>query len=180
MRTGLGPASSLRACCERTHRAAQPGGLAQNRRTVERRRFRHVGGDDSPGKDVNKKRRALSLGDSRDLFRPKTSDIPAQPGVYKWRDGEGRVIYVGKAKNLRNRLTNYFQPLYQLHPRTQTMVLTARNLEWTVVGTELESSDVGIHVDQENLTHDSTLCSATTKPIRIWRSHPVNACRGCG
>ena len=79
------------------------------------------------------------LGDSRDLFRPKTSDIPAEPGVYKWRDGEGRVIYVGKAKNLRNRLTNYFQPLYQLHPRTQTMVLTARSLEWTVVGSELES-----------------------------------------
>ena len=97
-----------------------------------------VGGDDSPGKDVNKNGAPL-LGDSRDLFRPKTSDIPAQPGVYKWRDGEGRVIYVGKAKNLRNRLTNYFQPLYQLHPRTQTMVLTARNLEWTVVGTELES-----------------------------------------
>lgn len=79
------------------------------------------------------------LGDSRDLFRPKTSDIPARPGVYKWRDGEGRVIYVGKAKNLRNRLTNYFQPLYLLHPRTQTMVLTARSLEWTVVATELES-----------------------------------------
>ncbi|KAB7788305.1 excinuclease ABC subunit UvrC [Bifidobacterium cebidarum] len=79
------------------------------------------------------------LGDTRDLFRPKTSDIPAKPGVYKWRDGEGRVIYVGKAKNLRNRLTNYFQPLYLLHPRTQTMVLTARSLEWTVVGTELES-----------------------------------------
>ncbi len=79
------------------------------------------------------------LGDSRDLFRPKTSDIPAQPGVYKWRDGDGRVIYVGKAKNLRNRLTNYFQPLSRLHPRTQTMVLTARSLEWTVVGTELES-----------------------------------------
>ena len=79
------------------------------------------------------------LGDTRDLFRPKTSDIPAKPGVYKWRDGEGRVIYVGKAKNLRNRLSNYFQPLYLLHPRTQTMVLTARSLEWTVVGTELES-----------------------------------------
>lgn len=79
------------------------------------------------------------LGDSRDLFRPKTSDIPARPGVYKWRDGEGRVIYVGKAKNLRNRLTNYFQPLRQLHPRTQTMVLTARSLEWTVVGTEIEA-----------------------------------------
>ncbi len=79
------------------------------------------------------------LGDSRDLFRPKTSDIPTEPGVYKWRDGEGRVIYVGKAKNLRNRLTNYFQPLRQLHPRTQMMVLTARSLEWTVVATELES-----------------------------------------
>ena len=79
------------------------------------------------------------LGDSRDLFRPKTSDIPTEPGVYKWRDGEGRVIYVGKAKNLRNRLTNYFQPLHQLHPRTQMMVLTARSLEWTVVATELES-----------------------------------------
>ncbi|WP_416518086.1 excinuclease ABC subunit UvrC [Bifidobacterium asteroides] len=87
---------------------------------------------------VNKNGAPL-LGDSRDLFRPKTSDIPAQPGVYKWRDGDGRVIYVGKAKNLRNRLANYFQPLENLHPRTQTMVLTARSLEWTVVGTDLES-----------------------------------------
>ena len=88
--------------------------------------------------DVNANGAPL-LGDTRDLFRPKTSDIPAKPGVYKWRDGEGRVIYVGNAKNLRNRLSNYFQPLYLLHPRTQTMVLTARSLEWTVVGTELES-----------------------------------------
>ncbi len=95
-------------------------------------------GTQSDGRGVNKNGAPL-LGDTRDLFRPKTSDIPAQPGVYKWRDGEGRVIYVGKAKNLRNRLTNYFQPLYQLHPRTQTMVLTARSLEWTVVATELES-----------------------------------------
>lgn len=79
------------------------------------------------------------LGDSRDLFRPKTSDIPNQPGVYKWRDERGKVIYVGKAKSLRNRLSNYFQPLNQLHPRTQSMVLTARSLEWTVVNTELEA-----------------------------------------
>ncbi len=71
---------------------------------------------------------------------PRPSDIPAKPGVYKWRDGEGRVIYVGKAKNLRNRLTNYFQPLYLLHPHTQTIrEMTARSLEWTVVTTELES-----------------------------------------
>ncbi|OZG69202.1 excinuclease ABC subunit UvrC [Bifidobacterium eulemuris] len=94
--------------------------------------------DDDPHAGVNANGAPL-LGDTRDLFRPKTSDIPAKPGVYKWRDGEGRVIYVGKAKNLRNRLSNYFQPLYLLHPRTQTMVLTARSLEWTVVGTELES-----------------------------------------
>lgn len=92
--------------------------------------------DASPGVNANG---APLLGDSRDLFRPRTGDIPAEPGVYKWRDGEGRVIYVGKAKNLRNRLTNYFQPLHQLHPRTQTMVLTARSLEWTVVATELEA-----------------------------------------
>ena len=103
------------------------------------------GGTDGPdaatpdtATDVNANGAPL-LGDTRDLFRPKTSDIPAKPGVYKWRDGEGRVIYVGKAKNLRNRLSNYFQPLVLLHPRTQTMVLTARSLEWTVVGTELES-----------------------------------------
>ncbi|WP_417852207.1 excinuclease ABC subunit UvrC [Bifidobacterium olomucense] len=98
--------------------------------------------DDTSGRGVKARvnvNGAPLLGDSRDLFRPKTSDIPAKPGVYKWRDGEGRVIYVGKAKNLRNRLTNYFQPLYLLHPRTQTMVLTARSLEWTVVATELES-----------------------------------------
>ncbi|WP_348519672.1 excinuclease ABC subunit UvrC [Bifidobacterium sp. ESL0769] len=79
------------------------------------------------------------MGDTRDLFRPATGDIPTDPGVYKWRDGDGRVIYVGKAKNLRNRLTFYFQPLSELHPRTQNMVLTARSLEWTVVGTELEA-----------------------------------------
>lgn len=87
---------------------------------------------------VNKNGAPL-LGDSRDLFRPKPSDIPQQPGVYKWRDANGRVIYVGKAKNLHNRLANYFQPLKNLHPRTQTMVLTARSLEWTVVSNELES-----------------------------------------
>ncbi|MDD6462136.1 MAG: excinuclease ABC subunit UvrC, partial [Bifidobacteriaceae bacterium] len=87
---------------------------------------------------VNKNGAPL-LGDSRDLFRPKPSDIPQLPGVYKWRDGDGRVIYVGKAKNLHNRLSNYFQPLERLHPRTQTMVLTARSLEWTVVSNELES-----------------------------------------
>ena len=90
----------------------------------------------NPGKNRNGE---PLLGDSRDAFRPATGDIPTDPGVYKWRDGAGRVIYVGKAKNLRQRLTYYFQPLSQLQPKTQAMVLTGRSLEWTVVGTEMEA-----------------------------------------
>lgn len=72
-------------------------------------------------------------------YRPKTGDIPTNPGVYRFRDPEGRVIYVGKAKNLRQRLTNYFQDLSQLHPRTQQMVTTASSVQWTVVGNEIEA-----------------------------------------
>jgi excinuclease ABC subunit C len=59
--------------------------------------------------------------------------------VYRFRDQHGRVIYVGKAKNLRARLSNYFQPLASLHPRTRRMVTTATSVEWTQVGTEVEA-----------------------------------------
>ena len=72
-------------------------------------------------------------------WRPKAGDIPTQPGVYRWRDETGRVLYVGKAKNLRQRLSNYFAPLPSLHQRTRRMVLTARSLDWTVVGTDIEA-----------------------------------------
>lgn len=72
-------------------------------------------------------------------WRPATKEIPNQPGVYRFRDGEGRVIYVGKAKNLRSRLVNYFQPPELLHPRTAQMVSTARSVQWTIVGTEIEA-----------------------------------------
>lgn len=72
-------------------------------------------------------------------YRPKTSEIPTSPGVYRFRDESGRVIYVGKAKNLRNRLTSYFQDLSQLHPRTQNMVTSAASVQWTVVGSEVEA-----------------------------------------
>src|SRR3954451_20408748 len=65
--------------------------------------------------------------------------MPTQPGVYRFRDPKGRVIYVGKAINLRARLSNYFQPLGSLHPRTATMVTTAASVEWTVVNTEVEA-----------------------------------------
>ncbi|MGA5215769.1 excinuclease ABC subunit UvrC [Streptomyces cinereoruber] len=72
-------------------------------------------------------------------YRPKPGQIPDSPGVYKFRDEHRRVIYVGKAKSLRQRLANYFQPLTSLHPRTATMVTTAASVEWTVVSTEVEA-----------------------------------------
>ncbi|MBY8865334.1 MULTISPECIES: excinuclease ABC subunit UvrC [Streptomyces] len=72
-------------------------------------------------------------------YRPKPGDIPDSPGVYRFRDEHRRVIYVGKAKSLRQRLANYFQDLAGLHPRTRTMVTTAASVEWTVVSTEVEA-----------------------------------------
>ena len=70
---------------------------------------------------------------------PKRGEIPETFGVYKWKDAGGKVIYVGKAKNLRNRLSYYFQPPSSLPPRTRNMVLSAKSLEWTVVDNELEA-----------------------------------------
>ncbi|XCB30054.1 GIY-YIG nuclease family protein [Arcanobacterium hippocoleae] len=72
-------------------------------------------------------------------YRPKTADIPTDPGVYRFIDGEGRIIYVGKAKNLRNRLTSYFRNPAQLHPRTRQMVFTGERVIWVVVKSELEA-----------------------------------------
>ncbi|MFI6346809.1 excinuclease ABC subunit UvrC [Streptomyces sp. NPDC050560] len=72
-------------------------------------------------------------------YRPKPGQIPDSPGVYRFRDEHRRVIYVGKAKSLRQRLANYFQDLAGLHPRTRTMVTTAASVEWTVVTTEVEA-----------------------------------------
>ncbi|HWS50251.1 MAG TPA: GIY-YIG nuclease family protein, partial [Microbacterium sp.] len=72
-------------------------------------------------------------------YRPATGSIPTSPGVYRFKDARGRVIYVGKAKNLRARLSSYFQDLANLHPRTASMVTTAAGVEWTVVGTEVEA-----------------------------------------
>ena len=72
-------------------------------------------------------------------YRPKPGQVPDSPGVYRFRDERGRVVYVGKAKSLRSRLASYFQDLSALHPRTQQMVTTAASVEWTVVGTEVEA-----------------------------------------
>jgi excinuclease ABC subunit C len=72
-------------------------------------------------------------------YRPAPGSIPLEPGVYRFRDARGRVIYVGKAKSLRSRLTSYFADIASLHPRTRQMVTTAAKVEWTVVGTEVEA-----------------------------------------
>ncbi|HEU0131471.1 MAG TPA: excinuclease ABC subunit UvrC [Mycobacteriales bacterium] len=72
-------------------------------------------------------------------YRPAPGTIPDAPGVYKFRDRDGRVIYVGKAKSLRSRLSSYFQDVRNLHQRTRTMVETGASVEWTVVSTEVEA-----------------------------------------
>ena len=72
-------------------------------------------------------------------YRPAPGSIPTDPGVYRFSDPSGTVIYVGKAKNLRQRLNSYFADPAGLHFRTQTMVRTASRVEWTVVQNELES-----------------------------------------
>jgi excinuclease ABC subunit C len=72
-------------------------------------------------------------------YRPAPGSIPESPGVYRFRDERGRVIYVGKAKNLRSRLNSYFADYAGLHPRTQTMLRSAGSVDWTVVGTEVEA-----------------------------------------
>ncbi len=72
-------------------------------------------------------------------YRPRPGEIPVDPGVYRFRDTDGRVIYVGKAKSLRSRLSSYFQDLSALHPRTRSMVTTGASVEWTVVANEVEA-----------------------------------------
>ncbi|MFI7543286.1 excinuclease ABC subunit UvrC, partial [Actinoplanes sp. NPDC049599] len=72
-------------------------------------------------------------------YRPAPGTIPDAPGVYRFRDPTGRVIYVGKAKSLRNRLNSYFADTWSLHARTQQMVTTASAVDWVTVGSEVEA-----------------------------------------
>ena len=72
-------------------------------------------------------------------YRPAPGSIPDAPGVYRFRDATGRVIYVGKAKSLRARLSSYFQDTANLHSRTQSMLITAASVDWTVVTNEVEA-----------------------------------------
>ena len=72
-------------------------------------------------------------------YRPAPGSIPESPGVYRFRDAHGRVIYVGKAKSLRSRLNSYFADFAGLHPRTQSMLTSASAVDWTIVSTEVEA-----------------------------------------
>jgi excinuclease ABC subunit C len=71
--------------------------------------------------------------------RPRPEAIPDRPGVYLFRDRDGRVIYVGKAISLRKRTASYFQPMRNLHPRTAAMVEASAALEWMLVSGEVEA-----------------------------------------
>ncbi len=73
------------------------------------------------------------------LYRPASGSVPDRPGVYRFLDADGRVVYVGKAKSLRSRLGQYFQDPEALHPRTRSMVWAASSVTWTVVATEVEA-----------------------------------------
>jgi excinuclease ABC subunit C len=83
--------------------------------------------------------RRSATGTGPAAYRPAPGSIPEAPGVYRFSDAHGRVIYVGKAKSLRQRLNSYFADISGLHPRTRQMVTTAAHVEWTVVGTEVEA-----------------------------------------
>ncbi len=72
-------------------------------------------------------------------FRPDPGEVPDEPGCYQFRDRHGRVIYVGKAKSLRSRLANYFQPWHSIAARTRAMLEAARSVEWIVVDNEVEA-----------------------------------------
>jgi excinuclease ABC subunit C len=82
-------------------------------------------------------------------WRPKPADIPDKPGVYRWLDASGRILYVGKAKRLRQRLANYFAALETLPERTRRMVTTAATVRWTVVQNEIEALQLEYNLIQE-------------------------------
>ena len=124
-------------------------------------------------------------------YRPAPGSIPESPGVYRFHDGRGRVIYVGKAKNLRARLNSYFADFASQHPRTQSMLTSAAGVDWTVVRTEVEALQLEYSWIKEfdprfnvryrddksypylavTMTRGYTTCATgTTRATPIWRS----------
>jgi excinuclease ABC subunit C len=85
---------------------------------------------------------------TQSLTRPETGSVPALPGVYLFKDSSGRVIYVGKAKSLRSRVSNYFGP--ELHPRTRAMVDASADLEWIVTDSEVEALHLEVNLIKQH------------------------------
>ena len=73
------------------------------------------------------------------MRRPPPGSIPDAPGSYQFLDRDGRILYVGKAKSLRQRLGSYFQDPAALPPRTVQMLAQADRVEWVVVASEAEA-----------------------------------------
>jgi hypothetical protein len=102
-----------------------------------------------------------------------------QPVVFRFSDAHGRVNYVGKAKNLRSRLTWYFADIASLHPRTRQLVATAAKVEWTVVTTEVELAMRTRLADLSGLSHVAAVDRPTDAGVRgqrcatPWRRSPV-------
>jgi excinuclease ABC subunit C len=84
----------------------------------------------------------------RTLQRPPAGTIPASPGAYLFRDAQGRVVYVGKAKSLRSRLSNYFAA--DLQPRTQAMVEAAAEVEWIVTESEVQALHLELNLIKQH------------------------------
>ncbi|MDP9068910.1 MAG: excinuclease ABC subunit UvrC [Actinomycetota bacterium] len=82
------------------------------------------------------------------IARPEAGSIPTSPGVYTFRDREGRPIYVGKAKSLRSRLSNYFAS--DLHPRTRAMVEAATDVEWILTDNEVEALHLEVNLIKQH------------------------------
>jgi excinuclease ABC subunit C len=82
------------------------------------------------------------------IARPETGSIPTRPGVYMFRDKAGRVVYVGKAKSLRSRLSNYFAT--GLPPRTEAMVEAATDVEWIVTENEVEALHLELNLIKQH------------------------------
>jgi excinuclease ABC subunit C len=82
------------------------------------------------------------------VSRPETSSIPDAPGAYLFRDGDGRVVYAGKARSLRKRLASYWGK--PLHPRTEAMMAAARTVEWIVASGEVDALMLEYNLIQEH------------------------------
>ncbi len=85
--------------------------------------------------------------------RPTRETIPDQPGCYQFLDEQGRVLYVGKARSLRNRVTSYFQDPRSLHPRTAQMVAAASKVDWVVTASEVDALELEHSLIQSFLPH---------------------------